>query len=68
MMSYIDIYRAASELIKQHGDMAAIEAAMRAGEILEKGDMDGLVVWKRIVKAVEELLRETTAKNGDTVH
>jgi hypothetical protein len=29
---------------------------MRADAMLEKGDLDGYAVWKRIVKAVEELL------------
>jgi len=29
----LDIYRTANELIKQHGDKAAIEAAMRADEM-----------------------------------
>ncbi len=38
--SGLDIYRAAHELINQHGDMAPVEAAMRADEMLEKGDVD----------------------------
>ncbi len=29
---------------------------MRADELLEAGDLSGCAVWKRIVKAVEELL------------
>jgi len=29
---------------------------MRADEMLEEGDLDGLAVWKRILKAVDELL------------
>ncbi len=49
-------YAAANELIKQHGDAADIEAAMRADERLAAGDMKGEAVWFRIVKAVEELL------------
>lgn len=41
-----------------HGhEDAPIHAAMRADEMLEKGDLDGYAVWKRIVKAVEELVR-----------
>ncbi len=36
-MSDLDIYRAANELIKQHGDDAAIHAAMRADELMEAG-------------------------------
>ncbi len=53
-----DIYRSANELIKQHGNAADIEAAMRADERLAAGDMDGEAVWLRIVKAIEELLSE----------
>ncbi len=55
MTSDIDIYRAANELIKQYGDAADIEAAMRADACLAAGDMEGEAVWLRIVKAVEEL-------------
>ncbi len=29
---------------------------MRADAMLKAGDMDGFAVWRRIVKAVEELL------------
>ena len=58
MTSDIDIYRSANELIKQYGDAADIEAAMKADECLAAGDMEGEAVWLRIVKAVEELLLE----------
>ena len=56
MTSDLDIYRSANELIKQFGDAADIEAAMRADELMEAGDMEGRAVWLRIVKAIEELL------------
>ncbi len=55
MTSHLDIYRSANELIKQHGEAADIEAAMRADECLAAGDMEGEAVWLRVVKAVEEL-------------
>ena len=55
MTSDLDIYRSANELIKQHGDAADIEAAMRADECLAAGDMEGEAVWLRIGKAIEEL-------------
>ena len=58
MTSPIDIFRTANELIKQHGEDAPIHAAMRADELLDQGDMDGVAVWKRILKAVDELLSE----------
>ena len=56
MTSDLDIYRSANELIKQFGDVADIEAAMRADERLAAGDMEGEAVWLRIVKAIAELL------------
>ena len=31
---------------------------MRADVLLEAGDLDGYGVWKGVLKAVEELLRE----------
>ncbi len=51
-----DIYRSANELIKQHGEVADIEAAMRADERLAAGDMEGEAVWLKIAEAIEELL------------
>ncbi len=56
--SDLDVYRSANELIKQFGDAADIEAAMRADEGLAAGDMEGEAVWLRIIKAIEELLSE----------
>ncbi len=56
MTSDLDIYRSAKTLVKQHGQDAPIHAAMNADAMLDKGDLDGYAVWKRIVKAVEELL------------
>ncbi len=55
MTSDLDIYRSANLLIKQHGENTPIEAAMRADAMLDKGDLDGCAVWKRIVRAVGEL-------------
>jgi len=40
--------------IRLHGIDAPIHAAMRADAMLEKGDMDGYAVWKRILRTVEE--------------
>ncbi len=50
-----DIYRTAPVLVKRHGEDAPIHAAMRADAMLEKGDLDGYAVWRRILWAVEEL-------------
>ena len=67
MTSDLDIYRSASLLIKQHGPDAPIHAAMRAGELLEAGDLGGYAVWRRVLRAVEEL-QGTEPKSGEAVH
>ncbi len=67
MILDLDIYRSALVLVKQHGQDAPIEAAMRADAMLNKGGMDGYAVWKRILRAVEEL-QGTEPKPGEAVH
>ena len=57
MIPDLDIYRSANVLVKHHGEDAPIEAAMRADAMLDKGDLDGYAVWKRILRAVGELQR-----------
>ena len=67
MVSDLDTYRAANVLIRQHGEDAPIEAAMRADAMLESGDLDGYAVWKRVVKATGTLLAEQPPP-GETTH
>ncbi len=67
MTTDLDIYRSANELIKQYGEAAYIEAAMRADEYLAAGDMEEEVVWLRIGKAVEELQR-TQPRRDEATH
>lgn len=55
MPSPIDIYRTANLFIQQYGEDAAIQAAMKADEMLEARDMDGKTVWMRVIDAIEEL-------------
>ena len=52
-----DIFRAAKLLIDQHGEDAAIRAAQRTDALLEEGDVDGALVWRRILGAIDELQR-----------
>ena len=67
MIPDLDIYRSANLLVKQHGQDALIEAAMRADAMLEKGDLDGLATWKRILRAVGEL-QGTVPRAGEAIH
>ena len=62
-----DIFRAARILIDQHGDEAHVYAAMRVDELLERGDLDGQAVWKRIMRAIDELLAKERP-TGASVH
>ncbi len=67
MIPDLDIYRSANVLVTRHGQDAPIHAAMRADAMLDKGDMDAHAVWKRILRAVEEL-QGTVPKPGKAVH
>lgn len=44
------------DLSDRLNSLSRLGAAMRADAMMEKGDLDGYAVWKRIVKATEELL------------
>ncbi len=52
-------------LIKRYGDDAPIEAAMRADELMEARDMEGVAVWKLILKAIKELLSEERPEDAE---
>ncbi len=67
MIPDIDIFRVANLLVKRHGQDAPVEAAIRADAMLDKGDLDGCAVWRRILGAVEEL-QGTVPKPGKAVH
>jgi len=56
MTSDLDIYRSAQVLVECYGANAPNETAMNADAMLDKGDLEGYAVWKRILRAVGELL------------
>ncbi len=58
MTSDLDIYRSANELIKQYGDAADNEAAMRADERLAAGDSRSGIYGKKLFAANQQ--REKT--------
>ncbi len=41
--------------------------AKRASAMLDKGDLDAYAIWKRILRAVEEL-QKAAPKSGEAVH
>ncbi len=69
MISDLDLWRAAQVIVKRYGDGAATatEAAMRADDFLDQGNLDGQRIWMRIMQAIEELQRERP-REGEAVH
>lgn len=65
MISDMDIWRSANELIKQYGDEADIEAAARAEERERNGERGGQRLWLRILRAIDALQK---AQLGETKH
>ncbi len=49
--------------MQQHGEDAPIKVAMSADAMLDRGDLGGLATWKRILRAVGELLRSEPAED-----
>ena len=70
MISDLDIYHVylgANVIVKRHGEKARLHATKRADAMLEVGDPDAHAVWKRILRAIEELQR-AGPKSGTRVH
>ena len=55
MRSELYVWRVAKLYIDQHSEKARIAAAMRADAMLDKGDLEGVAVWKAILKAINEM-------------
>ncbi len=53
-----DIWRSANLLIAEHGSNALIQAGMRVAGMMAKGDVAGAILWKRIMRAVDDLQRQ----------
>jgi hypothetical protein len=53
VISERDIWRAATMLTRRHGADVELEAARLADLMLDRGDIDGQWVWRRIMPAIE---------------
>ena len=54
-------------MVKRHGEDAAIQAAMRADELLAAGDVEGAATWQAVIRAIEGLQR-ATPREGEAVN
>ena len=55
----IDIWRAATLMLKRYGAKAFEESSTRADELAADGDHDGASTWRRITNAVVQLTNNT---------
>jgi hypothetical protein len=55
----IDIWRAATLMLKRYGEKALEESATRADELAGAGDYKGEAFWRRITDAVGQLMNNT---------
>jgi len=62
-----DVWQAALLIVKRYGDDAMHEAAERADQLLDEGDMAGAETWHRILNAIERLQAKVPAE-GEKVH
>ena len=62
-----DVYKMADVLLRQHGKDAVLIANMRAGEMLNVGDLDGYRTWKRLVMLVDGMT-EDDLPDGINLH
>ena len=59
MIPEIDIWRAATLILKRYGERALEESSSRANELASAGDDNGVAVWCRISDAVGQLVNTT---------
>ena len=55
----IDIWRAATLMLKRYGEKALEQSTTRADELAADGDNDGASTWRRIADAVLQLANTT---------
>ena len=62
MIADRDVWQAALLMVRRYGDDAETQAAMRADQMLEHGDLDGSLVWHAIITAIRRLQVEKPAE------
>jgi len=60
ILSNAEVYKMADDLMRQYGKDAVIVASLRAGEMLNDGDVDGYRTWKRLVMLIDGMIAGET--------
>jgi hypothetical protein len=55
----LDIWRAATLMLRRYGDKAIEESATPADQLDAEGDPDGAATWRWIARAIEQLANTT---------
>jgi hypothetical protein len=64
MSGEAEIFRAATRLIEQHGEGAALVATGRAETALQHGDPSAAREWQRIAQAIDRLQSAAPEDDG----
>ncbi len=67
MITDLEIWRAASQLLKWKGEEAESYGEERIALLSGSGEEEGVAVWRRILAAVGEL-RRTKPRDGEAVN
>ncbi len=51
----MELWACANEVLRQHGDKAAMHVAERLGAVALAGDAEGIVTWQAIARRVDQL-------------
>jgi hypothetical protein len=62
-MEELDIWRAANQMIVEHGGEARLEAMKLAAKMLERGHLEGYEVWALIWAAIKVLQEKAAMAN-----
>lgn len=64
MTSSAEIWKCASLLVNNYGDMALNGAVLKADELHRTGDHQGRILWLKVTEAVEQLLSQEIPENA----
>jgi hypothetical protein len=63
-----DVWQAAVLIVKRYGDDAMFEAAQRADQLLDEGDMAGAETWHRMILSAIERLQAKAPTDEEKAH
>lgn len=61
-----ELWACANEMVRQHGFDAPILAGIRADELLECGDFDGVYAWRLIIRRICELIETPNSQSSSS--